>query len=242
MNVTRDPELILAAWLDAGPTDLPDATRRAILTSLPTTSQARRGPFAPWRFSTMNIHARLAAAAVVAVVALGGALYLVGPRLGVGPSLTPSPTPNATAPVPAGRVTLTDTGCTWEGNPGTLPTSVATLRFEFRNETDDYASFFLHWVRPGHTWEEGVAFVADLQRRLRSGEDWPPNDISVDVASFDVGTRGTQMVSWGGWAFEPGSYGVICSANTSTTHDILTTFLVGPLQLVGPSPKPSPSG
>lgn len=243
MNVKRDPESILAAWLDEGPTDLPDATRRAILTSLPTTSQARRGPFAPWRFSLMNTYTRLAAVAVVAVFAIGGALYLIGPRFGVGgPSPTPSPTATATASASAGRVTLTDTGCTWESNPGTLPTTVATLPFEFRNETDDYATFLLHWVRPGHTWDEGVAYVADLQRRLTTGEDWPPNDISVQVAAFDVATRTTQPVAFGGWQFEPGPYGVVCSANTTVTKDVLTTFLAGPLQLVGPSPKASPSG
>jgi hypothetical protein len=242
MNATRDPETILAAWLDEGPIDLPDATRRAILTALPTTPQARRGRIAPWRFSPMNTYSRLAIAAVIAVIAIGGALYLIGPRLGVGPSPTPSATPTATGPVSAGPVILTDTGCTWESNPGTLPNSVSALQFEFRNETDDYAAFFLHWVRPGHTWEEGVAFVADLQRRLISGEDWPPNEISVAVADVGLAARGTQQVSWGGWAFEPGYYGVICSANTSPTGDVLTTFLVGPLQLVGESPKSSPSG
>ena len=29
-NATRDPDSVLAAWLDEGPTDLPDATRRAV--------------------------------------------------------------------------------------------------------------------------------------------------------------------------------------------------------------------
>ena len=33
MNAPRDPETVLAAWLDEGPTDLPDVTRRAILTA-----------------------------------------------------------------------------------------------------------------------------------------------------------------------------------------------------------------
>jgi hypothetical protein len=94
MNVTRDPDSILSAWLDEGPTDLPDATRRAILTSLPTTPQARRGPFAPWRFAFMTSTTRLAAAALVAVVAIGGAIYLIGQRSGVG---GPTPTPTATA-------------------------------------------------------------------------------------------------------------------------------------------------
>ena len=100
MNATRDPETILTAWLDEGPADLPDATRRAILTALPTTRRARSGPFAPWRFSQMLIYPRMAAAVLVTVIAVGGAMYLLGQRNPVGaPAASPaapSPTPSAT--------------------------------------------------------------------------------------------------------------------------------------------------
>ena len=61
MNANHDPESVLTTWLDEGPMDLPDATRRAILTSLPTTPQARRGLLAPWRFPHMNMFGRAAA-------------------------------------------------------------------------------------------------------------------------------------------------------------------------------------
>jgi hypothetical protein len=98
MNANNDPEMVLMAWLDEGPTDLPDVTRRAILTALPTTPQARRGLLAPWRFPTMNMFARGAAVLVVAVVAIG-ALALLGPGGGVGaPSPSPVPSAPATAP------------------------------------------------------------------------------------------------------------------------------------------------
>lgn len=102
MSTMRDPDMVLAAWLDEGPTDLPDATRRAILTALPTTPQARRGLLAPRRLLPMNPFARLAIVAVVAVVALGTALSLgaFGPRQPIGgptarPSATPEPTSTA---------------------------------------------------------------------------------------------------------------------------------------------------
>ena len=65
-NQTRDPDSILAAWLDDGPTELPDATRRAILTALPTTPQAQRGRL--WRFPPMSTFARGASLLVVAVL------------------------------------------------------------------------------------------------------------------------------------------------------------------------------
>ena len=42
MNVQRDPDAILAAWLDEGPDRLPEATRRAIAVTTRTTHQTRR--------------------------------------------------------------------------------------------------------------------------------------------------------------------------------------------------------
>jgi hypothetical protein len=101
MNVTRDPDSILAAWIDEGPTDLPDATRRAILTALPMTPQARRGRLAPWLNTTP--YARAAAALVVAVVGIGVLALLAGPNGQVGgptPSSVPSPTATLSASAP----------------------------------------------------------------------------------------------------------------------------------------------
>lgn len=269
MNVQRDPETILAAWLDDGPTDLPDATRRAIVAALPTTPQARRGASAPWRSSPMHTYTRLAAAAIVAVIAIGGALYLIGPRFGViGPSGSsapqetqshPSPSETRTPPPLAGIITLTDEGCTWASNPGSLRAENG-LRIGFRNDTDHDADFEVHWVRPGQTFAEGVAFVADLRRRLTTGEDWPPNEISIAVASHAAPPRSYADVTWptsgqgegptpelqqgSRWYWQTGTYGIVCSANTSPTGDVLSTFLVGPLDIavvygaVVPAPGP----
>jgi hypothetical protein len=96
MNVTRDPDAIVAAWLDEGPTDLPDATRRAIVTALPTTPQARRGLLAPWRFAYMNTFARAAGVLVAAVVLIGAVALIAGSRSGVG-APSPSAFPSASA-------------------------------------------------------------------------------------------------------------------------------------------------
>jgi hypothetical protein len=94
MTTMRDPEAILAAWLDEGPEELPDGTRRAIANALPTITQARRGRLAPWRLLQMNTTARLAVGALVAIAVAGGALYMLGSRPGVGyPTVTPSPPP-----------------------------------------------------------------------------------------------------------------------------------------------------
>jgi hypothetical protein len=98
-NETRDSDAIVGAWLDDGPTDLPDATRRAILTALPMTPQARRGLLAPWRFANMNMFARGASLLVVALVAVGGLALLSG-SAGGGGGASPSPVPSAPASEP----------------------------------------------------------------------------------------------------------------------------------------------
>jgi len=95
MNATRDPETIMTAWLDEGPTDLPDVTRRAILTALPTTQQRGLGPLALLRHSPMLIYPRLTAAVLVTIIAVGGAMYMLGQRNSVGP---PVPTASPAAP------------------------------------------------------------------------------------------------------------------------------------------------
>ncbi|HZM74064.1 MAG TPA: hypothetical protein VFC71_11885 [Candidatus Polarisedimenticolia bacterium] len=92
MTIERDPETIVSAWLDEGPTDLPDVTRRAIAAALPTTTQRRRSVWAPWRINTMTPFARTATAVLIAAVAIGGAIYVLGPSVG---TLSPTPTPSA---------------------------------------------------------------------------------------------------------------------------------------------------
>ena len=52
MTIQRDPDAILAAWLEEGPNRLPDATRRAIAVSTRTTHQSRLPDWLPWRAPT----------------------------------------------------------------------------------------------------------------------------------------------------------------------------------------------
>jgi hypothetical protein len=78
MNEMRDPDVVFSAWLDEGPTELPNGTRRAIVAALPTTPQARRGSFAPGRFPMISL-TRFATIATVLVVALGAAIYILRP-------------------------------------------------------------------------------------------------------------------------------------------------------------------
>ena len=98
MTIERDPETIVSAWLDEGPNDLPDVTRRAIAAALPTTTQRRRSAWALWRINTMTPFARTAIAVLIAAVAIGGAIYVLGPSVGtLSPTATPYASPESTS-------------------------------------------------------------------------------------------------------------------------------------------------
>jgi hypothetical protein len=100
MSGRTEIERALDGFLAEGPDRVADPALVRALHAVDRTSQ-RRGPFASWRLPPMNTYIRLAAAAVVAVVVVGGALYLFGPRGGVGPALpTASPTPAPTSSPP----------------------------------------------------------------------------------------------------------------------------------------------
>jgi len=77
MSAPRDPDVILAEWLEDGPVDLPSTTRRAISTAVRTTPQARAG-FGPsaWR-PTMSRFLPLAGAAAAVAVAIGAFLVFM---------------------------------------------------------------------------------------------------------------------------------------------------------------------
>jgi hypothetical protein len=106
MNVQRDPDTILAAWLEEGPTALPEATRRAIAVNTRTSNQRWYPIWMPQRRLSMNPYARFAAVATVLVVLIGGALYALAPGSGGvgGPpsshaASSPTSSPTASQPI-----------------------------------------------------------------------------------------------------------------------------------------------
>lgn len=115
MNLRGDPDVILAAWLDDGPTELPSATRRAISIAVRTTPQARASLGLPARRPLMSRIPALAGAA--ALIAAGVGLFAIGMPKSPGvvggvavstptssPGMTPSvapPSSTPTAPIDA---------------------------------------------------------------------------------------------------------------------------------------------
>jgi hypothetical protein len=201
MNATRDPEAILSAWLDEGPTDLPDATRRAILTSLPTTPQARRGRLAPWRHFDMNGFGRLAAAALVVVIAIGGLFLVLRPNLGSG---TPSPSPAA---IPTAST----------GAPAATP---ATLTFtsEQYGYTLEYPSTWKPVPASG-TWPTGgpidpeQSYVDGFMPRVTQIGPW------VGIAAQPIPDGSTGQKWMAAWAQQRESVGGLCFGPASAWTD-----------------------
>lgn len=115
MSAQRDPETILAAWLDEGPTELPSATRRAIVTAVTAARQDRQSALKRPRlqagpFRGLGFIAAAILVAVALLVVMGGGLGGPGPL----PPPRETPRPSATHTAPSSR-------------PTPSPYSVATL-------------------------------------------------------------------------------------------------------------------
>ena len=94
MTDQRDLDRLLGDYFAAGTNELADRVIDAALDRIDHTRQ-RRSIRAPWRFPTMTTPFRLAAAALIGVLAIGGAFYLTrSSQPSVGP---PAPSPIATA-------------------------------------------------------------------------------------------------------------------------------------------------
>ena len=102
MTDDRSLERAARSWLEEGPTRAPNRPVEAALARIQSTPQ-ERGPLVPWRLPTVNPALKLATAAVVAAIAIGGSLFVLRGPGGFGGSPTPStlPTTAPTATPPA---------------------------------------------------------------------------------------------------------------------------------------------
>jgi hypothetical protein len=99
MNQPRDLDALIATWLDDGPVDLPDETRRAIAVGLRTQPRARQ--VAILGGSAMFALNRIAAAAAIVLAVVALSAFLLSNRVG-GPGAAPTPfasvAPSSTPP------------------------------------------------------------------------------------------------------------------------------------------------
>ena len=103
MTDDRSLERAARSWIEVGPTRAPSHAIDAALLRIETTPQERDLRI-PWRITVMPIYARVAAAAIVGVLLVGGALYMFSPggRSGVG---APVPSPATASPPTRSRIT-----------------------------------------------------------------------------------------------------------------------------------------
>jgi hypothetical protein len=159
MTASRDPDRLIRAFLDEGPTDLSDRSYDAVRSHIDPTRQ--RVVIGPWREPRMSNIARwvMVAAAVVVVAVVG---YNLLPRSGgVGgqlPSPSPSPSPTLVVsvlpsggPLAAGSYSITD--AEWTGGSRmtltvpagwTIPTSTDAI--VIKNEGKPGEVLFTSWV------------------------------------------------------------------------------------------------
>jgi hypothetical protein len=152
-------------------------------------------------------------------------VMLTGCALASTPTSATSPPDSTTAAVDGGTITLTDTGCVWESRPTSM--TAGRLTIDLQNETSHHAVFIVHALHAGRTWSEGEAVIAAIQEALKTGDDWPPAP-SEPIGEAGVPAAGTSLITV---VPTPGTVGVVCSANTSPTGDVLSVFLVGPLEV-----------
>ena len=236
MTDDRSLERAARSWLEEGPTRAPDRPVETALAHIDSTRQ-ERDLWIPWRLPTMSDSTRLAVtAATIVVVAVGG-LYVVG-LIGPGgpggpkPTATPMPTSSPAQPVALGKVTLTDDGCTWDGNPGSLEASPNPLRgtLDALNETDTFANFGIFRLDKG-SYEEAEAWILREDDALHGGPSQPPQDFATEVATIDA-PDGREYAA--NLALAPGTYGIVCSSNEPPPGLVFAVYLAGPLEITEP--------
>jgi hypothetical protein len=92
MTDDRSLERAARSFIEPGPTRAPEAALERALDLIQTTRQERDLSI-PWRFRTMNTPARVATAAVICVLAIGGAAFTLRPTA---PDAATRPAPSTT--------------------------------------------------------------------------------------------------------------------------------------------------
>ena len=218
MSASRDPDQILHAWLEEGPTTLPEPTSRAIEVASRATPQRRQAFRLPWRFSHMYAPLRAALAVLVVALMIGGGVYLLGPRgSGPGVDVTPSPLPTASAapliegPLSPGRYAYDGDGVRviltvpegWEGGefsiseaPGRELPDGANVGFRQPSTVfTDPCAPERGAITVGSTVEDLVNALADLPNLTASAQDEVTiSGFSGTHLTFVVDTEGIDCV------------------------------------------------
>ena len=183
--------------------------------------------------NSMRLAAGVAIVAVAGVVAI--ALLPRAPGFGgTGPTPPPSASPNPTQPgVDLGTITLTDTDCTWTGNPGSIDGSLGPVigKVTIDNQTDTFGNFGVYRLIDGYTWADAEAWCIADREAAQTGASPPPVDFVTDAGNIDAPERGKYPSTLG---LTAGVHGVMCSSNEPPPGEVFASYLVGPLEITGP--------
>jgi hypothetical protein len=181
MNQLRDPDAIIAAWLEDGPNDLSADTRRAIVTGMRVISRRPPGPLLGG--TLMPTFMRLAAAAfVVAIVAVS--LTVLGP-ISTRPGGVATP---ATSPSPVATASPTASPSIDARTPSPLEGVAAAFPHPFRYRLLDGAGLVVTVTEPSwyqfrvpasdspDSWGNGI-----IVRRITGGRSDPCSETSPIV-------------------------------------------------------------
>jgi hypothetical protein len=181
MSAERDPDAILIAWFEEGPSSLPKETSRAIKVAARSTTQRRRFAISLGRWPRFGA-IPASAVAVTALAVLGGALVLraVDPFAVGGPSEQPRVFPSASA-----RATASPSASTI---PRSEPFTSRRYGYRFERPVDWEIN---ESTRP---WEIGEVVAPDLEAldRFLIPSSIPGNPTGfVGVASQPIATGDT---------------------------------------------------
>jgi hypothetical protein len=124
MNDDRSLERAARSWIEEGPTRASDRPVDAALRTIESTPQ-ERGLALPWGLTNLNPPMRLAGAAIVAVLAVGVALFALRPAETIGPPGPTAPPSPTVATEPTAAASAYPTERTYPSNPPVvLPSSL----------------------------------------------------------------------------------------------------------------------
>lgn len=198
MSSQRDIEQTLHGWLADGPTEINDRIVESALDVIEHTDQRRVLRVPRWRNLAMTMPMRLAgAAALVAVILIGGVLVLRPASTGVGTSPSPTASPAfSTAPTAAAPATNMFAGATQLS--GSSATVAGITYYD-----DTFSPGFE--IRPGAGWfiDNNFHTLVSLQSGPGSPSRTPTYVIQVLVPAkvVEQGTAGpikapTDLIGW----------------------------------------------
>jgi len=213
MNINRDPEALMGAWLDDGPAQLPVETRQAIVVGLRTQPRRRRGITWPFGDGLVRprLDLRLAALGVSAIALLLVAGAIVLSILSQNNHLPAAPLPSTSAPTGiatpppeqptdlgifepvAGRIVYGDDSGIWGVDPSSAGADTTV-------QLSSEAAMPLGWSRDGTKLliSKPYAFAGQLYVMSAGGSTTQLTDESMAVRGATISPDGSQVVFAGG--------------------------------------------